>query len=112
MKALRTIPLVISIFYFIISNGLFVGVLQGSGLVYAFLFLSTFPYGPLCYKIFNYLDSSVFVTYDVDKRNELRYITLYLLLVIGGALWYWILARCSCGLFWKLHNTRQKFKKT
>lgn len=104
MKLLRIVPLVIGGFYFIISNVLFLGVLQGSGLQYAFIVLSTSPYGPLCYKVFNYLDRSVFIYRDVDERNDLRYITLYLFLVIGGALWYWILARCFCLLFKKLRE--------
>jgi hypothetical protein len=108
-RILKLIPYGISGFYFIISNVLFLLIMQqGSELLYAFLVLSTFPYGPYCREVLNHLDSAVFIVYDLDKRNVLRYTTLYIMLVVGGALWYWLLAKYSCWFVGKYIDKRNK----
>src|ERR1035437_4865788 len=92
-KIFRAIPLMSGGIYFLIANAMF---FASSELPFYSLLLVTFPYGPICMDALHYLDVTYFVNYGDDVREKAWNITSYLMLVVGGMVWYWFLTKCFC----------------
>lgn len=89
--------------YFLIANLFFA---QGSDLLFYSLLLITFPFGPLCMDALRHLDVSILANYEDDARNAIWHILSYVILVIGGALWYGFLVRLICWIWVKVRGRK------